>query len=392
MAQLFISYVEEDAAIAQALASEFESAGYSTWRYQRDSVPGPSYLLQTSAAIDESEAVILVISTHSLKSHQVSREIVRAHESQKPIIPLLLGVTHGQLRSQQPEWRQAIGAAAALSLDERHLSLDVEAILRGLRVLGLEAHATSSTTLPVTNSASSRALRYFLYISDAKLAMMQEQILWRDKPIASPSSRFELLPRVLQELDNADLVGDIGSDKPYVRGEYVVRWGVVDWGVRDRDVRAVFFFTRETNPILLMSGSVHHLVAKPARAYDYPAAYFGHSGSDLPGIVAVVNLSTGPQQEWLKYTSNLGHYLSVVDFVEQDQKPSEDTPPFQFAEQRVEFVARVLRRIPLPSDSDRSGDGPAPPEFVRWVEDRLNGWDRDVLICTPLYVALSDKC
>ncbi len=40
--RIFISHVEEDSSIALRIASALEAKGYSTWYYERDSVPGPA--------------------------------------------------------------------------------------------------------------------------------------------------------------------------------------------------------------------------------------------------------------------------------------------------------------------------------------------------------------
>ena len=66
--QLFVSYVEEDSELAFALGEELERAGYSSWLYELDTMPGPSYLQQTGSAIDAAEAVVLLISEASLES------------------------------------------------------------------------------------------------------------------------------------------------------------------------------------------------------------------------------------------------------------------------------------------------------------------------------------
>jgi hypothetical protein len=42
MSDIFISHVEEDEGIAQEIARGLESAGYTTWYYERDGVPGLS--------------------------------------------------------------------------------------------------------------------------------------------------------------------------------------------------------------------------------------------------------------------------------------------------------------------------------------------------------------
>ena len=73
MADIFVSHVEEDSDVALEIANGLETAGYTTWHYERDSVPGVPYLLQTGEAIAGSRAFILLISPHSLESREKSK-------------------------------------------------------------------------------------------------------------------------------------------------------------------------------------------------------------------------------------------------------------------------------------------------------------------------------
>lgn len=81
MGDVFISHVEEDTDIALEIAIGLEEAGYTTWSYKVDSIPGPSYLVQTGEAIEASKVVTVVISPHSLSSRQVTSEVIRTHET-----------------------------------------------------------------------------------------------------------------------------------------------------------------------------------------------------------------------------------------------------------------------------------------------------------------------
>ncbi|MFB3890260.1 MAG: toll/interleukin-1 receptor domain-containing protein, partial [Candidatus Bathyarchaeia archaeon] len=63
---VFISYVEEDSKVATEIAQGLEKAGYKTWYYERDSIPGPSYLVATGLTVEQSQAIILIISPHSI--------------------------------------------------------------------------------------------------------------------------------------------------------------------------------------------------------------------------------------------------------------------------------------------------------------------------------------
>jgi hypothetical protein len=65
MSDVFISYVAEDQALALALADGLEAAGFTTWCYDRHTLPGLSYLLQTLRAIEECRAVLVLLSPNS---------------------------------------------------------------------------------------------------------------------------------------------------------------------------------------------------------------------------------------------------------------------------------------------------------------------------------------
>lgn len=161
---VFFSHVEEDSPVALQLADALEAAGYSTWCYERDTVPGPSYLLQTSRAIESSRAVVVLISPDSLGSHQVTSEVVRAHEEVKPFIPLLIGISRAEFSVRQPEWREAIGSAATLELTADGVDTVAPRIIEGLAALGVSPHPggvprASLSYAPAGSAAPTRANR-----------------------------------------------------------------------------------------------------------------------------------------------------------------------------------------------------------------------------------------
>ena len=96
MSDVFISHVDQDSDIALEIALGLEEVGFTTWCYEFDSVPGPSYLVQTGQAVKQCKSIAVLISPHSLDSHQVTIEIVRAHESGKDFIPILRDITHSE--------------------------------------------------------------------------------------------------------------------------------------------------------------------------------------------------------------------------------------------------------------------------------------------------------
>jgi hypothetical protein len=132
---VFISHSEKDYPIVRQLAEGLETAGFNTWYYERDSIPGLSYILQTATAIDNSIAVVLIISENSLTSHQISNEVVRTHEINKPFIPLLFGITHVEFQNRKPEWRQAIGSSTSLMIKPDDIHSALPRIIAGLEYI-----------------------------------------------------------------------------------------------------------------------------------------------------------------------------------------------------------------------------------------------------------------
>ncbi len=138
MSDVFISHVEKDSDIALEIALGLEEAGFTTWCYELDTIPGPSYLVQTGQAVEQCKAVVVLISPHSLGSRQVTIEIVRAHESNKDFIPVLRGITHVEFQSRQPEWREAMGSAASIRIIQEKVASILTRIIVGLKALGIQ--------------------------------------------------------------------------------------------------------------------------------------------------------------------------------------------------------------------------------------------------------------
>ena len=139
--KVFISYVQEDGAVAYEIASGLESQGYSSWYYERDCPAGADYFEETHKAISDCEAMVIVISPRSLPSDQITREIVRAVESSKATFPLLLEVTHDDYAHRRPGWHQAMAAANATRIPPERVATVVPSLVAGLGAKGIQAHA-----------------------------------------------------------------------------------------------------------------------------------------------------------------------------------------------------------------------------------------------------------
>jgi len=139
--KVFISYVQEDGAVAYEIAAGLESQGYSSWYYERDCPAGADYFEETHKAISDCEAMVIVISPRSLPSDQITREIVRAVESSKATFPLLLEVSHDDYAHRRPGWHQAMAAANATRIPPERVATVVPSLVAGLGAKGIQAHA-----------------------------------------------------------------------------------------------------------------------------------------------------------------------------------------------------------------------------------------------------------
>ena len=128
----------------EELARGLHEHGFAAWAYETDTLPGPTYLAQVVEAIERASAVILVISPEALGSHQVAREIEVAHDLDRPIIPVLKGITHEKLQKRRPDWRLALGGSTSVAIPEQGVPAIVPRIVEGLHALGV----TPGTTPP----------------------------------------------------------------------------------------------------------------------------------------------------------------------------------------------------------------------------------------------------
>lgn len=138
MHNIFISYVNDDSKTAIAIARGLEAAGFRTWYYERDSQWGADYLLTTGKAIENSQAMVLILSKNSLrKPKQISPEVTRAHETGKIFLPLMVGILWDEFKAAQPGWAQAVGAAVGMTWDPSQADEVLKRMVSGLHNLGI---------------------------------------------------------------------------------------------------------------------------------------------------------------------------------------------------------------------------------------------------------------
>jgi serine phosphatase RsbU (regulator of sigma subunit) len=132
---IFLSHSQQDSGLTVQLASAFEAAGWPTWYYERDCLPGPTHLIQTHEAIVASECVVIVVSPVSIRSPHVEAELFLARDCSRPIVPVFAGISFGQMRRERPDWNQAIGAHVGIEIPGGGLAAILPKLLAGLRKL-----------------------------------------------------------------------------------------------------------------------------------------------------------------------------------------------------------------------------------------------------------------
>ena len=138
MSQVFLSHVAEDAATARELAAGLEEVGYTTWFHERDSLLRPPYVPQILQEIAQSTVVIVLVSAAALGSWQVDRDILHAFKTKKAMIPVVIGITHAELRNRHRDWVVMFGGATWLSLPPDGVSTLIPRLVQGLKAIGAE--------------------------------------------------------------------------------------------------------------------------------------------------------------------------------------------------------------------------------------------------------------
>ncbi|MBS1903837.1 MAG: TIR domain-containing protein [Bacteroidetes bacterium] len=90
MAEIFISYSRKDSTQADELVEQLTSAGIEVWIDRTSIEASASWSAEISRAIVASRVVIVLLSTASVRSENVSKEVALAAEHRKGILPIQL--------------------------------------------------------------------------------------------------------------------------------------------------------------------------------------------------------------------------------------------------------------------------------------------------------------
>lgn len=107
----YISHVADESVVARKLGQQLERQRYSCWYYGRDAIPGVPFGIQMTAAIERSQAVLLLISRTAIRTPDFEREIEHAHRIRSPIIPVLIDLSREEFEMLAPAWVRLLDAS-----------------------------------------------------------------------------------------------------------------------------------------------------------------------------------------------------------------------------------------------------------------------------------------
>ncbi|MFI6097020.1 DUF7019 family protein [Lentzea sp. NPDC051213] len=213
---------------------------------------------------------------------------------------------------------------------------------------------------------SAVALRYYVYISDAKVGMMLEQVdpafarkrssevglslkvVSAKRKVETPASeRVARLERVVRDLDDHYDVGTVDEPGQYFRGRMKLRWGPVG------DASVVFFSGATENTVLGLGGATGHVLGTKGQ----PEQNVVFAPSSMPGLLAGLDAVLAESGELPPNALGSVHMANRT---------------VRGAEQELEFVAKRLAHGPSPY-----------PEL-----DPKPGMK--VLLGSPIFVALAE--
>lgn len=290
---VFISHVDEDGDLVERIVAELEAAGCRVWHYGRDGLPGISYLSQTRRAIDASRCFLFLISRSSLaRPHQVDKELVRAHETGRHIVPILRDIRFRDFRTASPDWHQAIGAVVGVEMCAQTVHPSLQRLIMGLRSLGiLEPQGPSAGTAAATEAAAEPCPA-----SHAEGIVADDVSDDIDSDVHTPSS-------TAGTGDSAD-----GNEEGCVHATFVHEHGgtgfLADSIVTDDDVRpGGVLLVRFSHPLL---GKSPRLIECGIGARPEPVQYFRFPSliQGYPVVLRVYTLDRLPA--WSTFTRTFG--------------------------------------------------------------------------------------
>lgn len=155
--EVFLSHATSDAEHVALVRQQIEALGISVYLAEHDPKPGTILADKVEAAIERSQAVVVLVTTNSLNSAYVQQEVGIAHRSRKPIVPIVeKGIDTRQLGILQ--------GVEYLELDLAHPAETMAKMTASLQPLVLRQLAAMNASVPVAQTTTPDAATALLLI------------------------------------------------------------------------------------------------------------------------------------------------------------------------------------------------------------------------------------
>ncbi|MFG0334780.1 MAG: serine/threonine protein kinase [Maioricimonas sp. JB049] len=110
----YIGHVAEESLLARRIGTALHARKYSTWYYGRDAIPGVPFPGQARAAIERSQAAVLLLSRAAARSADFGQELEHAHRIGCPVLPLLIDMSREEFEHLAPAWCRLLGTSPVI--------------------------------------------------------------------------------------------------------------------------------------------------------------------------------------------------------------------------------------------------------------------------------------
>jgi len=117
--RIFISHASQDDGVAVGLASALEAQGLQTWLASRDVSIGGNYAAEIFQNLVNSDYLLVVLSSSSIESAHVRREVSIAIDRKVPVLPVSTD-SSGELMANLPEdWQYWLNIAQVFRMTDK---------------------------------------------------------------------------------------------------------------------------------------------------------------------------------------------------------------------------------------------------------------------------------
>ena len=178
----YIGHVADESQLARQFANAIEQRRFSCWYYGRDAIPGVSFASQSTAAMERSQAVILLVSRVSIRSLDFDRETQHATRVGIPVLTILVDVSREEFERLAPAWCRLLGAEGLIEHRRGEL---LDAAIERIDSAAVELNIAVDGAIPPLDTAPSAICSGQIWATDANQIGIQDidRVLFRNETI-----------------------------------------------------------------------------------------------------------------------------------------------------------------------------------------------------------------